>query len=645
MKLDKQTIDNIVSSNDIVDVLRDFIELYKKGNSYVSLCPFHEDTNPSMSVDSRKQIFKCFVCNTGGNCLKFLKLFKKWNHIESLKYLANKSGIFFDESKYKIQIENEKPLNEFDQKVYEIIERANSFYKSELFKSLNTNVKNFLSKRNLTYSNCQEFDIGYAPYNRFLEIFKDDLENNITALLVSSLITVNKEVFFKNRITFAIRDEKNKVVAFSARALDDSKPKYINSSESNYFKKSEILYNLNKVFELENNDEIIITEGFFDVIALNKSGIKNSVCLMGTSLSNSHINKLKKFKKITLFLDGDQPGMNSTYKIIRSLLASNYKNIYVVNNKMNNDPDEILQKFGKEKILNLLSDSAPYIHFIYDYLRKLHGLYDGIKNIIPSDGQFEKFGSEFYPFWKSLNHDLANAINQKIKTEHNKDMSMVVNKNNYLFVDHYKTDELINNDSKFYEWDDYLPYDNSYFDHHVSTQTFESENKYKKNKPFLNSSVSKPKTQNWIEKMFVLIAKFPNLVKLFKTNNINEPISKIAINDCDKNTQDLYEYVIENSKIETSKILEYYEKYNQNGKTNFIDSIGFNFLDNSKAETDFNEIYQRAYIESVNAENYHISKIIKDKMSAHKLKEELLEVQRKKIIKRNRKSYEGGNNE
>ncbi|WP_331696894.1 DNA primase [Mycoplasmopsis agalactiae] len=635
-RVSNEIANNIIASNDIVDVLRDFIELRKKGQSYVALCPFHNDTNPSMSIDTRRQIFKCFVCNTGGNALTFLKLFKKWSYIESIKYLANKAGIDFDYSENTYESDNQNKLSQTDIKVYEVLDKANSFYKSELIKSNNPVIQAFLKKRNLSYNDCNKYDIGYVPVMRFKEVFASEIENELSILTNASLISPNnKEEFFKNRITFGIRNEQNQIVGFSARTLDDSKPKYINSSDNNYFKKSSILYNLNNVYQESNFNQIIITEGFFDVIALNKCNINEAVCLMGTALTKEHVYKLQKFKKIILFLDGDNAGQESTFKTIKTLLQNNYTNIYVVKSNNKLDPDELLNTYGADAVKNLINDASLYIYFVYDYLRLKFGLYDGFNIINVNEMQFQKFGTEFYPFWAYLSQNAASVFNEKLKKEYNRDINFIIDKGKNFNNDFSTFNNVnLNNYDKPYDYNDSF-----YYDGIVDSQSFNEQPSI--NSPKLYKPIKQEYKQNWIEKMLLILLHYPNLQEFFYKNYSKEPFESIELNssalEFNKDLKVIYKKLINHIKIDEGESKSIIKKFTEEGKDLFISKLNFDNKDIVQLENDFAEIYKRARDDDLKRYNYYIVNDLGANGSGiftnDKIVKEILEKQRQNKLK------------
>ncbi|MGV2393479.1 UNVERIFIED_CONTAM: DNA primase [Campylobacter lari] len=481
--IDNDFIQNVIDQNDIVNIISSYIQLIRKGHSYTCICPFHDDTNPSMSIDERKQIFKCFVCGTGGNVLTFLMKYKKLKLVDAIALLSEKAGIDFDITKYKNTNVNE---NSELAPYYELLDQVNALFKSQLFKENDEKIIKFIQKRKLDFNLCSKFDIGFANEVKYNKVFEKDLKNKAFEFVNAGLLNpINNKNYFLDRITFAIRDIKNNVIGFSARALDDSKPKYLNSPESEIFKKQNILYNLYNALE-SNSETLIITEGFFDVIALYKAGFENAVCLMGTALTKHHIDLMSKFKKIILFLDGDNAGQNASYKSLITILTHSKKEIFVVPNETNLDPDEIFNKFGQQYVEKMLGEARPYLYFVFDYLRTKYGFYDDQVNFKVNEAILEKFANEFYPFLKSANKNQVQTIIERFKNLYNFDLNNAPNPesftnsniNNNIYNDNKKQHEyssISSNDIFLSSSNDeyYSPYDMHNFENLTNIQNFE----------------------------------------------------------------------------------------------------------------------------------------------------------------------------
>ncbi|WP_406616759.1 DNA primase [Mycoplasmopsis adleri] len=614
-KVDQSVADNIVHSNDIVEVVGGFLTLVRKGNSYTALCPFHDDNNPSLSLDQKRQIFNCFVCHTGGNALRFVMLYNKWNFIEGLKYLADKVGIPFDEQEYSnsYSVGEQEELTDLDKSVYELLDRANSCFKSEIIKSNNTDLKDFLKKRHLNYNLCKQFDIGYDNPLVFQEVFKEDLQNKLNELAEASLISINtKDNFFKNRVTFGIRNEHGQVVGFSARVLDGSKPKYINSSESKYFKKSNILYNLNNVYQT-GSKELIITEGFFDVIALSKIDVNNVVCLMGTALTKEHINKIKHFKKIIIFLDGDKAGQEASFKTIYSLLKygyAKYNSILVVKNETDKDPDEILHEYNRETLEKMLNEVIDYSDFTYNFLRKKYGIENKSGSEV-NDLVWNQFSEEFYPIWKTFNSNMAEVYNNKVKEQYKRDLNLTLNKINIY--------ETKNNYQPYNQSKGYTDYNEPFNDYYgvgdepsyqnlVDIQQFPPDEYIYHdewaNNPTLASEQPKFQNQDWIEKILIAVLNHPDLIMLFKEKMHNRKFRSIEFKNFTNDTKkELYNYLINTKIFKSSENKKLIEKYHNLGKDLFLDNLGLDRKTENEKREDFAEMLSRAYD---NDDNYYV---------------------------------------
>lgn len=363
----KIDIDNLVSKVDIVDIISNFSTLVKTGASYKTLCNVHGDTSPSLSINPKKQIYKCFVCDHGGNTLDYLIWSQKFSFNQAIEYLVNQSGENIED--YQSIIYSKRKYNDKQLELINSLNDAMNLFNYYL--NVNLDEKNeltqFISKRKLNKQIINKFKIGFAPkdnQNQIVDSLVQKGHEKSTLINASILSDNSNNLFFSNRIIFPIFDEDNNTIAFGARKMnnEDDSPKYLNSKESLVFKKSNTIYNYNKA---KNFETIYIVEGFMDVIALDKAGIENAVALMGISLSNELINKLKKHKEIIIFLDNDQAGINATLKLIK-IFIENDINLSIVNNKENKDPDEILNNQSKDKLLEILNSKIKLSQYIFD---------------------------------------------------------------------------------------------------------------------------------------------------------------------------------------------------------------------------------------------------------------------------------------
>lgn len=581
----KQIHDDIIGKIDIVNELAKHITLTRKGQSYVSLCPFHDDSNPSMNISSHKQIFKCFVCGEGGDVVKFVSKFKKITYTDALKYLLNEYNISYDQKTF---YDANSKYNETDLAIFDLLERVNSLFKLEFNKLKNSKLNDFYTSRKLTPQLINDFDIGYADPLVFEKIFSDEINQNKLLFIRAGLINTNTDTFiFKNRVTFAIRNNDGKIVGFSARSIDkNEKPKYINSSESKLFQKSQILYNYYLAKNNIKDNTLIICEGFFDVIALYKANFKNSVALMGTALTNKHLPFLKD-KKIVLFLDGDEAGQSASIKSAQFLLANNI-NVNIVNNKTKMDPDEILNQLGPNKINELINHSVDSLDFIFNTLIIRHNVLSGEQNNLTNISKFIREFNEYIKFAPTnVQEFYINKIKEKFKYDASKDIES--SSLNQTFND-FDADFEFNNFANLNDIDNYTPM----FGNEPINQTPHFAISKKKNKKI-------NKLSN-VDKLFYLILYHDDLRELFIEKAANENTLRWKTHGWEPYQIDIYQNITNNPKLTS----EQKDRMIQQLNNNFEPSLKLNELiksfnsNNSQAEkiSDFMFIYDLAKIES-----------------------------------------------
>lgn len=368
-RLSAEKINEIRQSVDIVDVIGNYLSLQKKGRNYVALCPFHDDSRPSMSISPERQIYMCFVCHNGGNVFTFLKNYLIISYIEAVKMVASMGNV--DISEYNL----EKRVQPVDQKLeplYKMHDEANKIYNHYLNTKLAIDAKEYLTRRKITDEIIEIFEIGYAPSsNVLLKAFEKMNFNKVTMFESGLVIESNKGYDrFNDRIMFPLHDASGRVVGFSGRIYQQrqNESKYMNSPESSIFIKGEMLYNYHRVIEeARQAGFIIITEGFMDVIALYKAGIKNVVAIMGTAFTKGHLKLLKRLSKtVYLCLDGDQAGKNATIKSIDILTEADF-GVKVIDLPEDLDPDEFLNKKGAEELNAIINRPLSSLDFKMNY--------------------------------------------------------------------------------------------------------------------------------------------------------------------------------------------------------------------------------------------------------------------------------------
>ena len=355
----------IRSKIDIVDIIGERIPLVARGKNFFGVCPFHDDSNPSMCVSREKQIYTCFSCHATGNVYTFLMNYEHIDFREALRYLGEKVGVNVS------SVNIVKKTTKFDH-LYEAYNFAVKYFQNNLSASVGKEARAYLSKRGINEEAIKEFEIGLSLESR------DDL----TKLLVSKkyeLSTLNRiglssddHDIYDDRIMFPLYDVSGQVVGFSGRIYKDvDQNKYLNTKETDIFKKGEMLYHYHIAREeCRLKKSVIVMEGFMDVIRASIVGIKNTVALMGTALTNNQFNLIKRLSNnIILCLDGDDPGVKAMLSIGEHLLDEGVE-VKVVVLPDNDDPDSFILKHGKERFIGLVENALNFSDFKMQQLRK-----------------------------------------------------------------------------------------------------------------------------------------------------------------------------------------------------------------------------------------------------------------------------------
>lgn len=361
--MNNELANEIRSKCDIVDIIGERIPLVARGKNFFGVCPFHDDSNPSMCVSREKQIYTCFSCHATGNVFTFLMNYEHMDFRETLRYLGEKVGV--DVSSIHIAKKNTK----FDP-FYDAYSFSLKYFQNNLLSKAGVNARNYLAKRNIDDSVIKEFEIGLSL----------DTGDDLTKLLTSKkydLASLNqiglssdaRDVYI-DRIMFPLYDLTGKVVGFSGRIYkDNGLNKYLNTKETPIFKKGQLLYHYHIAKEeCRLKKSVIVMEGFMDVIRASTIGVRNTVALMGTALTHEQLQLLKRLSNnIILCLDGDDPGVHATLSIGDMLLEEGLEpKVLVLPNP--DDPDSFILNQGKDKFLGLLDSAVTFNDF---KLRKL----------------------------------------------------------------------------------------------------------------------------------------------------------------------------------------------------------------------------------------------------------------------------------
>ena len=377
-----KTIQEVKDKVDIVDVISEHIVLKRKGKEFVGICPFHDDSKPSMTVSPNKQFYYCFSCGAGGNAIKFLMEFTRNNFTDVVLSLAKKNNVNVinvdgpQQEIYKKQLSRREDL-------YKILRISKDWFKSQLNNNLGKDALQYLtSQRNLNIETINNFELGFAPnswnylFNYLSKVEKFPLELILKAGLVVSKDNTDK-VFdrFRNRLIVPIFDLQGRVVAFGGRSLDGQEPKYLNSPESEVFAKGKMLFAFDKASSnIRKRDKAIVVEGYFDVIALHSKGIKNSVASLGTALNKYQISQLCRCtdsKNVIINFDSDNAGRLAAKRVINeveSLSLQNQINLRILQIKSFKDPDEYLKKNTTEDYFNLIDNASFWLDWEIDQI-------------------------------------------------------------------------------------------------------------------------------------------------------------------------------------------------------------------------------------------------------------------------------------
>lgn len=342
-----EVIEEVVSRNDIVDVISGYIKLKKSGSSYVGLCPFHNEKSPSFSVSGTKQMYHCFGCGVGGNVITFVMEYENYTFPEAVKMLADRAGIALPVMEYSGEDRRERDIKT---KLLEINKIAATFYYHQLKSPAGQSGLDYLKKRQLSDKTINTFGLGYAPqltgdlYRMLKEKGYDD-----ELLKESGLFTYEKGIRekFWNRVIFPIMDINNKVVGFGGRVMGDGKPKYLNSPETKLFDKSKNLYGLN-VARSSRKNNLIICEGYMDVISMHQAGFNQAVASLGTALTPGHARLMKRYTdNVLITYDSDEAGVKAALRAIPILKEAGLST-KVINMRPYKDPDEFIKALGTE---------------------------------------------------------------------------------------------------------------------------------------------------------------------------------------------------------------------------------------------------------------------------------------------------------
>ncbi|HCZ6591931.1 TPA: DNA primase [Staphylococcus aureus] len=398
MRIDQSIINEIKDKTDILDLVSEYVKLEKRGRNYIGLCPFHDEKTPSFTVSEDKQICHCFGCKKGGNVFQFTQEIKDISFVEAVKELGDRVNVAVDieatQSNSNVQIASD------NLQMIEMHELIQEFYYYALTKTVEgEQALTYLQERGFTDALIKERGIGFAPdSSHFCHDFLQKKGYDIELAYEAGLLSRNEENFsyydrFRNRIMFPLKNAQGRIVGYSGRTYTGQEPKYLNSPETPIFQKRKLLYNLDKARKsIRKLDEIVLLEGFMDVIKSDTAGLKNVVATMGTQLSDEHITFIRKLtSNITLMFDGDFAGSEATLKTGQHLLQQGL-NVFVIQLPSGMDPDEYIGKYGNDAFTAFVkNDKKSFAHYKVSILKD---------EIAHNDLSYERY-------LKELSHDIS----------------------------------------------------------------------------------------------------------------------------------------------------------------------------------------------------------------------------------------------
>lgn len=366
----------MLSNTDIVKLIQTKISIKKQGKNFIAHCPFHDEKNPSFTISPEKQFYYCFSCTSHGNAIDFLMHYDQLTFIESIKILAETNGISITQYTNK-HLNNETKKNN----LYQFMNNLCLYYQNNLINKKYIHAYNYLKKRGLNTTIITEFNIGFAPSesnnitNKFnnttTPLYNQEILNQ-SGMLVHH--TNHKYDLFRNRIMFPIRNISGKIIAFGGRTIITNQkiPKYLNSPDTEIFKKSQHLYGLYEAhLKCKNIANIILVEGYIDVISLTQFGINYAVASLGTSTTKYHIQSLYNItNKIICCYDGDHAGTQAAWRTLKNVLPylTDNREIHFMFLPKGEDPDTLIRKIGKKHFLKKLTQTQDLSYFLFNTL-------------------------------------------------------------------------------------------------------------------------------------------------------------------------------------------------------------------------------------------------------------------------------------
>lgn len=377
MRYPEEIVEEVREKNDIVDLISGYVKLQRKGSSYFGLCPFHNEKSPSFSVSPGKQMYYCFGCGAGGNAFTFVMEYENFSFPEALKMLADRAGVNLPEQEYS---EAAKQQQDLKSSILELNKMAAKYFYFQLRTESGQQALEYLKGRELSDETIKGFGLGFAnKYSDDLYQYMKKQGVSDELLKESGLMNADEKRGmydkFWNRVIFPIMDINNRVIGFGGRVMGDGKPKYLNSPETKVFDKSRNLYGLN-IARTSRKKNILVCEGYMDVISMHQAGFKNAVASLGTALTTQHAGLLKRYTdEVILTYDSDEAGTRAALRAIPILKAAGLS-ARVLHLEPHKDPDDFIKAEGVEGFQERIDQAENSFLFEVTVLEREYNLQD-----------------------------------------------------------------------------------------------------------------------------------------------------------------------------------------------------------------------------------------------------------------------------
>lgn len=376
-RLSEDQINEIRARADIVDIISHYLPLTRKGKNYVCTCPFHDDHDPSLSISLDKQIFKCFVCGSGGNVFTFVQKYEQISFLEAVYKVASMIGIELDNS--LLHETKEMQIDPHKAKIYKVNQDTIEFTQYQLSTLAANSIKNYLVKRGIHEDIIKRFEIGYNPEGNALYKFLHAKKHTDEMIINAGVCSVGSSGIhdvFSDRIMIPIHDIYGNPVGFTARTTKQgNEAKYINTAQTELYEKGNLIYNYHRAkAAIHDQKKVFLTEGAMDVIAFSKVGIHTAIATLGTACTENQIKLMKALRvPIIVCYDGDRAGQQATYKFGK-LAVLHHLPFEIVDNQFGLDPDEIIDAYGKDELIKMSEKTISWVEFLFHFLQEKYNL-------------------------------------------------------------------------------------------------------------------------------------------------------------------------------------------------------------------------------------------------------------------------------